>query len=77
MRRYVDDIIAVIPKYFYPDLFNFINSSIQFEYQLENNNNLALLDLQIIRSENERLKFMVYRKPTHTNRYLDFNSNDE
>ena len=31
---------------------------------------------QIIRSENRRLKFIVYRKPTHSNRYLDFNSNN-
>ena len=32
--------------------------------------------LQIIRSENGRLKCMAYRKLTHTNRYLDFNSSN-
>ena len=76
--KFSNDIIAIIPKDAYLDLFNYIssiNNSIQFEYEFENINKISFLDLQINRSENGQVKFTIYRKPTHTNRYLDFNTN--
>ena len=77
-KRYVDDIITIIPKTRIDEFHNFINSintNIQFEKELENHNTLPFLDLQIIRKAEGSLKFQVYRKPTHTNRYLDADSN--
>ena len=78
-KRYVDDILAVIPKRNCHDFLNFINSinnHIQFESEMEENRKIAFLDLQINRTSVGDLKFSVYRKPTHTNSYLDFQSNN-
>ena len=76
-RRYVDDTIVVLPKNNIGQFTNFINSvntDIQFTCEVEQNGKLPFLDITIIRSDNGELSFDVYRKPTHTNRYLDNSS---
>ena len=77
-RRYVDDVIAIIPKTRieeFHDFINSINTNIQFEKELENESMLPFLDLKIIRQSEGNLKFKIHRKPTHSNRYLDAESN--
>ena len=54
---------------------NSINTNIQFTQELEDTNGqgLPFLDTITIR-RGTQLEVNVYRKPTHTDRYLDFNS---
>ena len=47
----------------------------QFTIETENNRKLSFLDVLITRVEDEKLEFTVYRKPTHTDRYLQRTSN--
>ena len=78
-KRYVDDVIAIVPKTSCDAFFQFINSinvNIQFECEYEENNVIPFLDLQITRSSAGLLSFSVYRKPTNTDRYMDYQSNN-
>ena len=76
--RYVDDSHACLRKdlvdEFYQHL-NSINTNIQFTLELEDTNGqgLPFLDTITIR-RGAQLEMNVYRKPTHTDRYLDFDS---
>jgi hypothetical protein len=40
----------------------------------ETENKLAFLDTMTTRDHTNTIQVSVYRKPTHTNKYLDFNS---
>ncbi|XP_074029264.1 uncharacterized protein [Leptinotarsa decemlineata] len=48
---------------------NFLHPNLKFIMEVENNNSLPLLDVLITKSNNS-FSHTVYRKPTHTNRYL-------
>ena len=48
--------------------------SIQFTTEEENNNKLSFLDVEIER-ENGHFITSIYRKKTHTDRYLNYKSN--
>jgi hypothetical protein len=52
-----------------------IHPNIQFTMKIENNTKLSFLDVLITRAEDKKLEFTVYRKPTHTDRYLQRTSN--
>ena len=49
------------------------NAAITFTMEVEKDGKLSFLDGEIKR-ENARLNLSVYRKPTHSGRYLNFNS---
>jgi len=74
--RYVDDSHSCLKKdqvdKFHKHL-NSINPNIQFTLELENSNGqgLPFLDTITTRRDTE-IQVNVYRKPTHTDRYLDF-----
>nr|XP_023028461.1 uncharacterized protein LOC111516540 [Leptinotarsa decemlineata] len=76
--RYVDDIFVIWPhgsEHLHAFL-NHINSShpdLKFTVEVENNNSLPFLDVLITKSKNS-FSHTVYRKPTHTNRYLNSKS---
>ena len=53
-----------------------MDPTIQFTLEHEHNGKLAFLDTVITR-ENGKLNIDVYRKPTHTDRYLDYNSHHQ
>ena len=76
--RYVDDTFVIIEKehedYFF-EHFNLINPSIQFTKEIESNCQLPFLDVLVLRDSSGYLNTSVYRKPTHTNQYLNFGSN--
>ena len=50
------------------------SGSIKFASELESNRNLPFLNLLIVEKEDGDVKPKVYRKPTHTDQYLNFNS---
>ena len=76
-KRYVDDIIAIIPNNSQDTLIvylNSINSNIKFTFEIENNQKLPYLDILIIKNSDGSLKFDIYRKPSYTRKLLDYNS---
>ncbi len=53
---------------------NIVKPSIQFTVELETNHELSFLDTLIHHHENGTIATKVYRKQTHTNQYLQFDS---
>ena len=77
-KRYVDDVLAMIPKdnvNTFLDYINSFNVNIQFTTEIEENNSIPFLDLQISKDLSGLLSFSIYKKPSHTDKYLDFESN--
>ena len=74
--RYVDDSHSCLKKdqvnAFHQHL-NSINANIQFTSELEDGNGYGLPFLDTVTSRRRTaIQVEVYRKPTHTDRYLDF-----
>ena len=75
--RCVDDTFAIIEQRFLEKIFEHINKlepSIKFTQELEYNNKLPFLDTEITRSNDGNLQATIYRKPTHSDCYLNFRS---
>ena len=53
---------------------NTISTSIKFTKELENSGQFTFLDISVQRMEDGSLATSVYRKPTHTDRYLQYSS---
>ncbi|KAH9631271.1 hypothetical protein HF086_003707 [Spodoptera exigua] len=71
--RYVDDVFAVINRVHVEEFIahlNSVHSSIQFTTEKEKDGMLPFLDVLVSRGTDGRLSHTVYRKPTHTDRYL-------
>ena len=74
--RYVDDVLSTIPNNANLDAFlnslNNLSPSIKFTTEREANtcNCLPFLDVQVMRGNNNRACFKVYRKPTHFLLYI-------
>ena len=78
-KRFVDDSFSIIKKNAVETFHNTLDSldpSIQFTLEHEHNGKLAFLDTLITR-KNGKLNIDVYRKPTHTDKYLDYNSHHQ
>ncbi len=76
-KRFVDDIISAVSRNDIDILLQHLNSiepSIQFTVERETNGHLAFLDLNVYRTIEGKLETAVYRKPTHTDKYLSYNS---
>lgn len=72
-KRYVDDVFAIVKRDKLADALNLINSicsHIQFTHEIETNGQIAFLDLLITRDIDGTLSIDIYRKPTHTDRYI-------
>ena len=77
-RRYVDDTIVALCDSLIDELTVHINSidpAIQFTREEENDRSLPMLDILTTWDNKGKLSFTVYRKPTHTDQYLQFSSN--
>ena len=48
--------------------------SIEFTYEQESDGSLPFLDTLIVRKTDGTIKLQVYRKPTHTDQYLNYQS---
>ena len=67
-HRYVDDIMAIVPKKLLEDsltLLNLQETSLKFTMEKENEKQLPFLHLKLMRKEN-KISFGIHRKPTHT-----------
>ena len=76
-KRYVDDVCAAVNSSLVQTLqqhLNNIEPSIQVTVERETNRKISFLDVTVCRQDNDRLSTKVYRKPTHTERYLSFHS---
>ena len=74
----MDDTIVALCDSLVDDLtahFNAQDPTIQFTREREFNCTLPLLDVLTAREQSGKLSFTVYRKPTHTDQYLQFDSN--
>ena len=73
-KRYVDDVCTVVPTDRVQHLLQHLNgieSSIRFTVEVETDGSLPFLDVGIFRCSDGCI---VHRKPTHTDKYLDFTS---
>ena len=76
-KRYVADVILAVSKNEVENLLSHLNSvepSIQFTVEREKDRRLSFLDLNVYRTDHVNLETGVYRKPTHTDKYLAFDS---
>lgn len=73
--RYVDDIFVIFDTK-RADVNEFIlklnnlHSSVNFTYEIENNEQLPFLDVLVIRNNENKLEFDIFRKDTNTLRYI-------
>ena len=78
-KRHVDDIITIVKKEQVDFLFNHSNSvdpHIKFIMGASINDSIIqFLDIKCSPNSDHTMHASVYRKPTHTNHYLDWNSN--
>ena len=78
--RYVDDTFTLWPhgEATLHEFLNHLNSlrpTIKFTMEVESENSLPFLDVRVTRDPSTlTIKTEVYRKPTHTDRYLNFRS---
>ena len=78
-KRYVDDTFCVMKRDEVDVFFQHLNSirpSIQFTVELEDRGTLPFLDCKLTRISDGSLSIKVYRKNTHTDRYLNFKSHN-
>ena len=80
-KRFVDDTFVVSKKCHQEEFFHHINSiedSIQFTAEdTKADGTLPFLDVLIIPQPDGSITTAVYRKPTHTNQYLQWDSHHE
>ena len=75
--RYVDDTFVIIKSQELDSFFVHINGCdpfIKFTQEKEQDHSIPFLDCRVSRSESGSLHTTVYRKPTHTDQYLAFDS---
>ena len=76
-QRCVDDVISAVSQDEIVVLLQHLNSiepSIQFTVERETDGKLPFLDTYVQRTTDGKLETVVHRKPTHTDKYLSFNS---
>ena len=76
-KRYVDDTFTILDRENVDDLLLHLNNqqpSIRFTMETEKDNKLAFLDIAVLREPDGRLSTSVYRRPTHTDQYLAYDS---
>lgn len=76
-RRYVDDTCTVLPGDLvnsFHSHFNSIDNNIQFTVEKKSDGQLPFLNILLTRDEDGSISTLVYRKATHTDQYLNFES---
>ena len=74
-KWFVDDTFTfVLPdkiEYIVNQLHSF-DDNIQFTFEMEEENALAFLDAMVLRNPNDTINLTVYRKPTNTDFYINW-----
>ena len=73
-KRYVDNIFSMIPKGKHYTMLNYLNSidpHIKFTVEQPNMEGTILFLDTLPQPKGEEISVSVYRKPTHTDRYLE------
>ena len=77
-KRFVDDTFAILDTTHKEEFFQHINAiEEKIQFTAENtraNGSLPFLDTLVTSKRDESLSTSIYRKPTHTNQYLQWNS---
>ena len=78
-KRYVDDVLEIINNGKVDQLTEHLNQvdttgNIKFTYEQESEGQIPFLDTLIVRKDDGSVKLLVYRKKTHTDQYLNFQS---
>ena len=76
-KRFVDDTFTVLGKDYVDGFLQHLNSqqpTIRFTMQIEKDNTIPFPDTSVSRDSNGLLTTTVYRKPTHTDQYLAYDS---
>ena len=76
-KHYVDDTFTVLDRESVDNFLQHLNNqqpSIRFTVEIKSDRNFALLDTAVSREADGRLTTSVYRKPTHTDQYLAYDS---
>ena len=76
-KRYVDDVCTAVPGSRMDELLRHLNStepSIQFTHEVEVDGRLPFLDVQLHRQPDGSVSMSVFRKPSHTDKYMNFHS---
>ena len=80
-KRYVDDILEIIKRGKVEGLTDHLwvngidkTNCIKFTHKPDKNGQIPFLDTLITRREDGPIKLLVYRKATHTDQYLSFQS---
>ena len=77
LKRYMDDTFTILDRDRVDSFLQHLNSqqpTIRFTMKTENDNKIAFLDASVSREPDGRLTTSVYRKPTHTDQYLAYDS---
>ena len=75
--RYVDDTFAFVKpnvEYEIQERLNSFHDKIKFTYENEESNKISFLDVSISRGRDGKLETSVYRKPTNTDVYMNWNA---
>jgi len=75
--RFVDDIFAIVRRTEIENILLQLNDyhpEIQFTHEIMEDNRLPFLDCMVEIKSDFTLGFSIFRKPTHTDKYLDFKS---
>ena len=76
-KRFVDDIFAYTEPKNIDNIMarlNDFHENIKFKYEFEKDGKIPFLDVLVIRTEGNQIETTVYRKTTHTNIYINWNS---
>jgi len=76
-KRYIDDTFTILDRGNVDSFLHHLNSqqpTIRFTMETEKESKIALLDTSVSREPDGRLTTSVYRKPTHTDQYLAYDS---
>ena len=76
-KRYVDDTFVLVKQQQVDAVHDHLNrqaSGVSFTVEKERDGVLPFLDIEVKRADNGSVGTAVFRKVTHTDKYLDFNS---
>ena len=78
-ERFFDEVYSIVKRTYFENFFhhkNNLHQNTKFTMEEETNREVAFLDTSLKRNNGE-ISVLVYRKPTHTDQYLHYNSHHQ